>query len=305
MSTHKFSRRSLLQWLGTSTLASSALALSGCTELFGHRDEPRVAGLSLARSLVLENTEAPPLHDFRLSFSVDFRVGGQRENAFNWVDGYPILRASLPGDWSWALATPSDFIVHDTLSPFGLDPDAFAFGDAQGESGAYSTTFVFRRPKLEFGDPWRIVLLYLAAEDDLGLVQIYRRVRSEIESLPSPNSLVPNFTGDIATVAGEDASVRVHTDATRLVTPIQSIEGFGGKRTPSVNPIYQEGLGAKYITSGGELVYLTSELESRRVQIYHHAAGEETLAQQLCGEHEHRQVRWRWCLEAPVVWHQV
>jgi hypothetical protein len=253
----------------------------------------------------MENSGTSAIRDFRISFSVDFHVGGLAENAFNWVDGYPILEAYLPGKGSWGIATPVDFDLLDTRRPFGLDPDAFSFYDTQGQVGDFSATFVFRKRTLEPGTSWQIPLLYLAGENDLGLIQIYRRVLPQIESFQMPTSLTPTSHEIYITLADQEEKIHVQVDATRLCSPIRSLDGMISFAQP--NPIYQEGLGAKYLTSYGELVSVTSEnLKSGSIQIYPDPQPEAMIvARQVCGEQQHQQVKWRWCIEAPTLWYGV
>lgn len=304
--TCRLSRRSFLQLLGTSTLSTSALTITGCAELFGPSKPPqRVVGISLARHLVIENSGTSAIRDFRISFSVDFHVGGLAENAFNWVDGYPILQAYLPRQWSWGISTPVDFDLLDTRTPFGLDPDAFSFYDTQGQVGDFSTTFVFRKRTLEPGTSWRIPLLYLAGENDLGLIQIYRRVLPQIELFQMPTSLTPTPHENYITLADQEMKISVQVDGTRLYSPIRSIDGTLDFARP--NPIYQEGLGAKYLTSYGELIFVTSEnTESGSIQVDPEPLpGALVFARRVCGERLYKQVKWRWCVETPNLWHGV
>ena len=243
----------------------------------------------------------------RISFSVDFHVGGQAENAFNWVDGYPILEARLPGQWSWGIATPVDFSLLDTRTPFSVDPDAFSFQDTQGQVGDFSTTFVFRRRTMEPRELWRLPLLYLAAENDLGLIQIYRNFLPSVESFEMPATLTPNEHQEYVTLVDKEEKIQVQVDVTRLFSPVKSIDGFPGERVSTPNPIYQEGLGAKYEISSGQLVFVSSANPTDvSIQVDPPSAEKErNRARQLCGELQEKQLKWRWCMEVPMLWYGV
>jgi hypothetical protein len=278
-------------------IGAGPLALAGCTEgLPGGELQPRPSGVSFWKRFVVEPSAGRSVRDLRLSASVDFRVGGDPVNAFNWVDGYPLLQASKFGQWAWGLATPTLFDVLDTMSPFGLDPDAFSFQDAQGEFGEYSATFVFRRQELKPGEAWTIDLLYLAAVDDFALVQVYREALQTVKT-PEPPDDVPTAPGASPVPLNDEKGrlvVRVETE--RFGFPIQSVEALSAELMPMIsqNPIYREGIGVKYTVGFGERVFGTSEDVGSDTA--------ELATRRLCGKVDHKGLQWSWCVSAPIVW---
>ena len=293
----RVSCREFLRSFGAGIVTLGALGLAGCSEgLRGGGLTPKPSGISFWKRFVLAPGSDRPLRELRVAVSVDFRVGGDPVNAFNWVDGYPILQAAKFGQWSWGLATPTLFDVLDTRSPFGLDPDAFSFQDAQGEYGNYSATFVFRRPELRPGETWEIDLLYLCAEDDFALVHLYRQALETIE-VPTPPDAAPyEPTLSPAPLADEQGRIQVLVDVEKLGFPVRRVEAVAPDLQPHIseNPIYQEGIGIKYAYGYGKPVFLTGdEVETDRV---------EGTRLRLCGEAEVQGLRWSGCIASPTVW---
>ena len=293
----EYSRRSFLRALGAGLFATGPLVLLGCTEgLPGANLKPTPSGVSLWKRLVVEPSAGRTVRDLRLSFSVDFRVGGDPVNAFNWVDGYPILQASKFGQWTWGIATPMPFDLLDTMSPFGLDPDSFAFQDAQGELGEYSATFVFRRSELKPGESWAVDLFYLAAVDDFSLVHVYREALQTMEIFEPPDTAPLAPDASPISLIDEQQRIKALVDVERFGFPIRSVEALSTDLKPMIsqNPIYQEGMGVKYTLGFGEAVFGTSEdVGSDALEI---------TARRLCGKVDHKGLRWSWCVSAPIVW---
>lgn len=98
--------------------------------------------------LVQKNLSFSMLEDVKVSFSIQLSPNGTSRNSMdileNVVDDLPLIRAGLPGQQYFGVATTTPFIIADSVSPLSADPLNFANQDADGRViDSAAATFVF------------------------------------------------------------------------------------------------------------------------------------------------------------------